>query len=55
MLDEFLIIIYPQMLEVHSAFPWTILFLANLMESSLKFAQHDDASGIAIAVPCILK
>lgn len=55
MLDEFLFIVYPQMLEVCSAFPQTILFLANLMESSLKLAQHDDVSGIAIAVPCILK
>ncbi|KAK2539627.1 hypothetical protein Q9233_001667 [Columba guinea] len=40
--DEFLIIIYPQMLEVHCAFPGTIFFLAKLMESSLKLAQSDD-------------
>lgn len=36
------------MMDVHCAFPF--LFLANLMESSLKLAQNDDVSGIAIAV-----
>lgn len=55
MLDEFLITNYPQMEEFPSDFPLTILFLANLMESYLKLAQHDNVSGIAIAVPHILK
>lgn len=41
-LDEFLIILYPCMLEVCSASEQSFS-LQTLMESSLELAQHDDA------------